>query len=618
MDDRGNRINLLPTALANKIAAGEVVQRPSSVIKEVLENSIDAKANHITIEVEKGGTQLIRVFDDGCGICKDDLTLSLSKHATSKIESLDDLEKVLTLGFRGEALSSISSVSRFCIKSRTADQENGWSLVADGSNNNTGIAPVAHAFGTTIEVRDLFFNVPARRRFLKAERTEFLQIDDVIKKIALAKFDIGFTLKHNKKQIYTFPKAVTKEAKEQRISAICGKLFVENALEIEMQTATMRLWGWIAKPSFSRSQADMQYFYVNGRIVRDKLVSHAVRQAFRDVMYHDRHPAYVLFLEIDPRSVDVNVHPTKHEVRFRESREVHDFLFRTLKQVLASTRPADLIMADAMPMLDHGDATILNVNTDETYDSIGSKRYINAGLTLGNINTGMTEPKDNKTNYSPKEDTDLLCNQSLPSEQLAFTDITTPSLGYVIAQLHGIYILAQNEYGLIVVDQHAAHERITYEKLKKSFAKDGVVVQPLLVPITIILSEKETNVAVEFANVFQKLGVELACMGADSLVIKSIPALLRNCDVERLVRDVISDLIEYGSSARIEENIHALLATMACHVSVRANRKLTVHEMNALLRDLESTDNANQCNHGRPTWTQLSMQELDKLFMRGK
>ncbi|MGD9152920.1 MAG: DNA mismatch repair endonuclease MutL [Gammaproteobacteria bacterium] len=574
-----NRIHILTPNLSNQIAAGEVIERPAAVVKELVENSLDAHASRIEINIEKAGSQLICVHDNGDGIHPDDLPLALNRHATSKIKSLEDLEKVMSLGFRGEALASIGSVSRLILKSATAGQTAGFAVQTEGREQNAKISPAAHPQGTTVEVRDLFFNTPARRKFLRTEKTEFAHIEELVKKIALSNFGVDFILQHNKKPIHHFSAATSTEQQEQRIAAICGEPFIQNAITIEMQNDNLRLWGWIAQPTFSRSQSDMQYFYVNGRIVRDKLVNHAIRQAYRDVLYHERHPAYVLFFEIDPTLVDVNVHPTKHEVRFRDSRLVHDFLFHTLHQALSKIRPDDFVAVKKQ-----------TINIKPSYQTkipLQARESVSAYKNL----YAETPIKENNIGHP---------------------------LGFTIAQLHDTYILSQNENGLIIVDMHAAHERIVYEKLKKSFEKETIKIQPLLIPLRINLSEKEVTIAVEHAKLFQQLGIELACMGVDTIVVRTVPSLLRNADVEQLTRDVISDLIEYGNSSRIYENINKIFATMACHGSVRANRKMTIPEMNALLRDLENTERGGQCNHGRPTWTQLTMEQLGKLFLRGK
>jgi len=565
------RIHKLSTRLANQIAAGEVVERPSAVVKELLENSLDAGAQNIDIEVEQGGTRLIRLRDDGCGIVKDDFSLALSRHATSKIQSFEDLEGVVSLGFRGEALPSISSVSRMQIRSRTSDNEQAWQVTGDGGDTVSEPEPVAHPQGTTIEVRDLFFNTPARRKFLRTDKTEFSHLEKVVKRISLSRFDVGFTLRHNQRVVQKLRPAKNDTDRQQRVAHVCGQAFMEHTLAIDFKVGGMHLWGWVALPTFSRSQADLQYFYVNGRMIRDKLVTHGIRQAYQDVLYHGRHPAYVLYLECDPAVVDVNVHPTKHEVRFREGRMVHDFLFRSLHKALADTRPADDV--------------------------------------VGNIPLAVREQLQAYQTMA----------QSMPSAELAEKDDSiAPPLGYAIAQLHGVFILAENAQGLIIVDMHAAHERITYERMKTALEGEGVKSQPLLVPISISVNEIEAKLPETFANVFEELGFVVEATSPETLAVRQVPSLLRESDVESLVRDVLSDLATHGTTQRVREAINEILSTMACHGSVRANRMLTLPEMNALLRDMENTERSGQCNHGRPTWIQLNMDELDKLFMRGQ
>lgn len=599
------RIQILDQRLANQIAAGEVVERPAAVVKELLENSLDAHAARIEVEVEKGGIQLVRVRDDGVGIPKDDMPLALSRHATSKIATLEDLERVSTLGFRGEALASISSVSRFYIKSSTENQSSGWIVRASGRERETEISPGAHPQGTTVEVRDLFFNTPARRKFLRAEATEYSHIDEVLKRVALSHFDVAFILKHNQKTIHHFQIATSQAEKERRLADICGKAFMEHALSIEIKSNGMRLHGWISEPTFSRSQADLQYFYVNGRMVHDKVVRHAVRQAYRDVMYHDRQPAYVLFLEIDPTIVDVNVHPTKHEVRFRESRMIHDFLFRNVQDALAAVRPGDhsLQVPGQTLSLTAEEPGQFNFNAYEASSSSNQKQ--------SSLSFGLSSRQYRPQIFSVSEQIGVYDRLYDSAEEI-------PPLGYAVAQLHGVYVLSQNKEGMVIVDMHAAHERITYERLKAELEESQIRMQPLLVPVDIQLNEKEIAVAIEFKKVFKQFGIEIECLGPDTIVVRQIPVLLQEENVEQLVRDVISDLIEHETSERIRQNFYGILSTVACHSSVRANRKLSVTEMNALLREMEATDNFSQCNHGRATWTLVSLKELDALFLRGR
>lgn len=611
------RIQLLSPRLANQIAAGEVVERPASVVKELIENSLDAGANRIDVDIESGGTKLVRVRDNGSGIDEEDLTLALSRHATSKIVDLEDLEAVATLGFRGEALASIASVARLELLTNTADSGPGWRARGEGRDMRVDVDRVQHPRGTSVEVRDLFFNTPARRKFLRAEKTEFGRIDDVIRKLALSRFDVAFTLRHNGKAVHSLRAAENQLEQERRVAAICGPAFMENALFIDQTRGALRLWGWIGLPTFSRSQADLQYFFVNGRVIRDKVVSHAVRQAYRDVLYHDRHPAYTLFMELDPAEVDVNVHPTKHEVRFRDSRSVHDFLFSTLHRSVADIRPGDTV-AGSVP-----------ASADTGHDFF--QPPVSAAPVQGRID-GLARPASDWRNplslgSAPAPGAirtqlagygQLHSNDQLMPSMAEQDDREIPPLGYAIAQLKGVYILAENAQGLIVVDMHAAHERINYERMKQAFEVQKITSQPLLVPETIAVSEKEADCAEEYAQVFNDLGFVLQRAGPESLLIREIPSILKGSQAEPLARDVISDLLEYGSSDRIRAHIDDILSTMACHGSVRANRRLGIQEMNALLRDMEETERSGQCNHGRPTWSQLSLDELDRLFLRGR
>ena len=629
------KIKLLSPRLANQIAAGEVVERPSSVIKELLENSLDAGATRLEIDIEEGGIKLMRVRDNGGGIDKDDLPLALSRHATSKIYELDDLEAVATLGFRGEALASISSVARLALISSTNEDSAGWQVVAEGRDMETQLSPAPHPRGTTVEVRDLFFNTPARRKFLRTDKTEYTHLEDVVKRLALSRFDVAFNLRHNNRAIYSWRAGDSQLEQERRVAQVCGPAFMENAVHIDIERGSLRLWGWVALPTFSRSQSDLQHFYVNGRSIRDKLVSHAVRQAYQDVLYHGRHPAFVLYLEVEPSSVDVNVHPTKHEVRFRDNRSVHDFIYSSLHHALAKVRPEDTL---AKRELGEGVDEAAGINPF-ALSSAKPLQGIAAGEFKGQESMGFrAAPASN--NYSSGYQSNYqsaAINPGAVREQMAnygelhrpvnpgaiyampesgSEDI--PPLGYAIAQLKGIYILAENAQGLIVVDMHAAHERITYERMKESFACGGIQTQPLLVPESIAVSQKEADCAENFYEIFKSLGFELQRAGPETLLIRQLPVILNRAKVEQLVRDVLSDLIEHGSSERIQHHINETLGTMACHGSVRANRKLTIPEMNALLRDMEATERSGQCNHGRPTWLLQSLDDLDKMFMRGQ
>ena len=602
-----NRINRLSPRLANQIAAGEVVERPASVLKELLENSLDAGARRVDIEVEQGGKKLLRVRDDGGGIHKDDLALALSRHATSKISRPEDLAAIASLGFRGEALASIGSVSRLELSSRAAeaDSETGWTVRAEGQQMETSLAPCQHGVGATVEVRDLFFNTPARKKFLKTERTEFGRIDEVLKRLALSRFDVQFNLRHNQRTVHELRPALDELDQRRRIGLVCGPAFLENSVEVDQRAAGLRLWGWISLPAFSRSQADLQYFYVNGRIVRDKIVSHAIRQAYQDVLYHGRHPAYVLFLELDAAAVDVNVHPTKHEVRFRDSRLVHDFLFRSLHRELADVKP-EAQVTDQVPPATSREAS--ERGSFETWSETRAQTASQTALPLRDA-APVREPGGEYrfAAQTPEQYAKLFGG----GEEL-------PPLGYALAQLHGVYILAQNRDGLIVVDMHAAHERITYERMKQALDGESLRRQNLLVPLSLAVSEAEADCAEAHREGLLALGLELERVAAESVVVRQVPALLKDGDIERLVRDVLSDLLEFGSSDRLENRRNELLSTMACHGSVRANRRLGIDEMNALLRDMEATERSGQCNHGRPTWVWQSMDELDKLFLRGR
>lgn len=634
----GSRIELLSPRLANQIAAGEVVERPASVAKELLENSLDSGARRIDIEVEQGGVKLLRVRDDGVGISADDLPLALARHATSKIRELEDLEGVLSLGFRGEALASISSVSRLTLTSRTVDASEAWQVETEGRDMAPRVQPAAHPVGTSVEVRDLFFNTPARRKFLKTEKTEFDHLQEVIRRLALARFDVGFHVRHNGKSVLSLHEASDEVSRARRVGAICGPGFLEQALPVDVERNGVRLWGWVGLPTFSRSQADLQYFFVNGRAVRDKLVAHAVRQAYRDVLFNGRHPTFVLFLELEPSGVDVNVHPTKHEVRFREGRMVHDFLYSTLYRAIAEVRPEDQLAAPAAASevvrptgLQAGEfggqgemrlsaATLEQPQGQPFAAPAASGSGGGGGAGYGYQYTPrapqsmpLAEAKAVYREYFAPLTNGAPATAALPEQQ---GDI--PPLGFALAQLKGIYILAENAVGLVLVDMHAAHERIMYERLKVAMASEGLSGQPLLVPESLAMSQREADCAEEHAQWFQRLGFELQRLGPETLAIRQIPALLKQAEANRLVQDVLADLMEYGTSDRIQAHLNELLGTMACHGAIRANRRLALPEMNALLRDMETTERSGQCNHGRPTWTQMGVDDLDKLFLRGR
>ena len=609
------KINLLSPRLANQIAAGEVVERPANILKELVENALDAGATQIDVEVEQGGVKLLRIRDNGFGIEKDDLALALSRHATSKITTLDDLEAVGSLGFRGEALASISSVSRLTLTSCAEGSSKAWSVVAEGREMVASVTPAAHPVGTTVEVRDLFFNTPARRKFLRTEKTEFSHLEEALKRLALSRYDVAFSLRHNGRVIHQLREAEVPIAKEKRVASLLNQEFMNSAVHVDMEAAGLSLQGWVGLPTFSRSQADMQYFFVNGRVVRDRLVAHAIKQAYRDVLYHGRHPAFVLYLTLDPKLVDVNVHPTKHEVRFRDGRLVHDFLFRSLHRALAEVRPET-------PSANFTEPTVTGVEAGEfqqqnTFPLASEQRAIQHPSGQYQA-TGFFSDRPTASQVNNELNSLQKFTAPMPDINSIENAEDVPPLGFAIAQLHGIYILSQNASGLVVVDMHAAHERITYERLKAAMDAENVVSQPLLVPVSMAVSEREAEAVEQFQSEFLALGVELARTGPENIVVRRIPVILQQAKVEQLVSDMLADLMEHGRSDRILAHRNELLGTMACHGSVRANRRLTIPEMNALLRDMEVTERSGQCNHGRPTWTQLSMSELDKLFLRGR
>ena len=591
-------IRQLPEHLVNQIAAGEVVERPASVVKELVENSLDAGARSISVDLEEGGRKLIRVRDDGCGIAAEQLQLAMSRHATSKIASLEDLEAIASLGFRGEALPSIASVARVTLSSRATGSDAAWQVEAlDGTLGEP--VPCAHPAGTTVEVRDLFYNTPGRRKFLRSERTEHQHIDKWIRRLALARPDVAFSVTQNGRTVLRLAPATDDNGRLRRIQDICGEAFASQSVYLDRQATSqsdISLSGWLGLPTFNRSQPDLQFWFVNGRSIADKTLSHAVRHAYRDVMFHGRYPAYVLYLSIDPAVVDANAHPAKLEVRFRDGRGVHGAVSQAIEYVLAETRAGT---RDTTPVASTlVDRAFFRQTGMPLATQRGGNRVAEAlqGYeTLTNTSTAPAIPEP--ANHERRD---------------------APPLGYAIAQLAGIYILAQNDSGLVVVDMHAAHERILYEQLKHAYDEKQVVRQPLLVPVTVPVSECEAELAEQAGGVFERLGLKLDRVGPASVIVREIPALLKQSDVEALVRDILSDLQEAGTSNRIEGRCHEFLATMACHHAVRANRTLSIAEMNALLRAMESTAKSDQCNHGRPTWTTVSLADLDRLFLRGQ
>jgi DNA mismatch repair protein MutL len=600
-------IRVLPEQLIHQIAAGEVIERPASVLKELIENSLDAGSRRIDIEIEDGGAKLCRVRDDGCGIERDELALALSRHATSKIASIDDLERVGTLGFRGEAMPSIASVSRTKVISRTAGSPMGYAISSD-NGRLTDIEPAPHSVGTTVEVRDLFFNVPARKKFLRAERTETQHITRMVERLALSKFETAFSLSASRRSLGDFPAAHTQVERERRVAQIVGDEFMANALYVEHESSGCKLSGWLCQPTYARAQPDLQHFYLNGRMLRDRLIGSAIRLGYRDVMFHGRHPAFVLFMEIDPRQVDVNAHPAKLEVRFRDGRHVHDFLFKTVERVLRETFAG---AASAAPPPTDTNSIMPAAESGSMWPMRGPNQ-----ATLG-LRVSESPPP-------------AYFHRPAPSYQPSFAPVAhvfepeptappeTPPLGFALAQLHGIYILSQAPDGLILVDMHAAHERTTYEKMKTALANGGIASQPLLVPLSVSVSPAEAEVLDEHSPALNRLGLDVVRSGPASVQIRAVPAFLLARDLDELLRRISADLSLDGTTRGVEEALNEVLGTMACHGAVRAHRNLAIPEMNALLREMERTVRSDQCNHGRPTWTYVSMTDLDRMFLRGR
>lgn len=649
------RIARLSPQLANQIAAGEVIERPASIIKELIENSLDARANQIDIDIEKGGMQRIRIRDNGMGIHKDDLILALDRHATSKIRDLNDLMQIKTLGFRGEALASISSVSRLYLSSSTNTSQQGWQVKVD-YQNKPELTPVSHPQGTTVDVHELFFNIPARKKFLRKEQTEFSHIEELVKRLSLSQFSIGFTLQHNKRLIHQLQPATCQSLQEERIAALCGHAFIENTMYIDIESNTLRLWGWISLPTFSRSQSDLQYFYVNNRVVKDRLVNHAIKQAYQDVLYQNRHPAFVLFLAIEPEAVDVNAHPAKYEVRFRESRTVYDFVKHCLQKSLVNTSPAstELSTYSATQTKNNvvNEPAFADSHVTQTFENVqesASKTKAPSENTKSEVVKAQTD--QHSQNFKQQANSpfqiDLTSHfgisdtiNTAPPAKKKYPDTCiaekviietpmqateqiehfekAPPLGFALAQFHGIYILAQNLHGLIIVDIHAAHERILYEKMKHAVENTAINSQSLLLPISLHLSKKESEILQEYAALFEKFGFEIENLALDTIIIRKIPSLLTHINTQQFVHDVLSDLHKNENSQRFSEKINELLSSIACHSAVRANRTMNLSEMNQLLRDMEKTARSNQCNHGRPTWKQLSLSEIDRFFLRGR
>jgi DNA mismatch repair protein MutL len=592
-------IRVLPEQLIHQIAAGEVVERPASVLKELIENSIDAGARRVEVEIEEGGVRLCRVRDDGNGIDRDELVLALARHATSKITTIDDLERVGTLGFRGEALPSIASVSRMRLVSRSANAAHAYAIDADNGEVSAP-APAAHPVGTTVEVRDLFFNVPARRKFLRAERTETQHIARMVERLALSRFEVAFSLSAARRSLADYPAAVSRIERERRVAQVVGDEFIANALYVEHESAGCRLTGWLCQPTYARAQPDLQHFYLNGRMLRDRLVASAIRLGYRDVMFHGRQPAFVLFMELDPTQVDVNAHPAKLEVRFRDGRHVHDFLFRSVERALRDTYAG---APGAAPPPTDADS-LLPPPTQVGMHMWPAKGHSSFGLRV-------SEP-------SPPAYTHAAVAREAAASVSTPADMQAPPLGFALAQLHGIYILSQAPDGLILVDMHAAHERTTYERMKTALDAGPIASQPLLVPVSLAVAPAEADLFEEHAATLARAGLEVVRSGPASVQVRAVPAFLAPMDLDELVRRIGADLCADGATRGIEEALNEVLGTMACHGAVRAHRNLTVPEMNALLREMERTVRSDQCNHGRPTWTYVSLGDLDRMFLRGR
>ena len=609
-----NTIKVLPSQLVNQIAAGEVIERPVSIAKELVENSLDANANRIVVKIEQGGSKSIEVGDDGDGIPAEQMVLALSRHATSKISGVEDLTAIKQFGFRGEALPSIASVSRLTLSSNTSEQESGHQIVVDGGDATADrVVPTARSKGTTVTVSDLFFNVPARRKFLKTERTEFSHIQQFLYRIALARHDVEFILEHNGKMIFHFPKTEHKSELQSRLKKILGKAFAEQNIWFSESIEDLAVSGWFGLPTIARSQPDMQYCYVNGRVVRDKTIAHAVRRAYNDVLYQDRHPCYILYLDIAASKVDVNVHPAKHEVRFHDQKLVHDFVHIAIQRALAKISPKT-----APNLVEHQSGSQNSMPSGSIpYKSMKKAGQPHLSLSLENRSSSRSSRdfyKQVTENIQPTND----YVQARANDRMMNDQVMLP-LGEAVCQVHGIYIIAQNIEGFVIVDMHAAHERIIYERLKEAYKKQGVHSQPLLVPETLEVSESEADLCELHTETLEKIGFGVERIGLCRLRVKRVSSLLKGTDYSQLLRDVLADFIHNDSSDRIEDRINDILSTMACHSgAVRANRKLSLDEMNVILRDIESTERSGQCNHGRPTWLQLSIKHLDKLFKRGQ
>jgi DNA mismatch repair protein MutL len=588
-------IHLLPELLVNQIAAGEVVERPGAALKELLENSLDAGARAIAVELQAGGAKLLKVSDDGAGIAREELALALARHATSKIATLEDLERVGSFGFRGEALASIAAVSHLILVSRTPEARHAWRIECNGGAVSS-VEPASGPVGTVVEVRDLYFNTPARRKFLRSEATELAHCDEAFRRIALARADTAFTLHHNGRALLR----LRPQPPAERVRALLGDEAAGALLDLDEAAGAARLHGFVAAPTFSHGTRDYQYVFVNGRFVRDKLLGHAIRQAYQDVLHHERHPAFVLFLDIDPARVDVNVHPTKIEVRFRDPQAVHQMVFHALSRRLAQTRAGAGVELREPALAAAGAPSAVSWARAPQQAAIGLPSHAPMAFYDALFGARAGQPA------------------GLPADAPAAQPGGAPPLGFALAQLAGVYVLAQNQHGLIIVDMHAAHERIMYEKLKAALDASDMAAQRLLIPATLVVTQVEAAAVEESGAALAALGFDMAALSPTTVAVRAIPAALSDADPGALARDVLREIAEFGATRVLTERRDEMLATMACHAAVRANRALTMPEMNALLREMEATERSGQCNHGRPTWTQISMKELDSLFLRGR
>ncbi len=585
------QIRILPKTLANQIAAGEVIERPSSVVKELVENSLDAGSTEISIEIIEGGKSMIKIRDNGHGMHKDDVELSLEPHATSKVYTLYELESVASMGFRGEALASISSVSKLKIISKHIDSDDAWQI----NNTANEIVPAAHVTGTSVEICELFHNTPARRKFLKKDNTEFSHIYELLKKYMLCYFDVTFRIIHNGKEIKNVIGSEDSQLRYNRVLELYNKDFIENAIYIDKQVAGAHLWGWVSSPRYNRGRADMQSFYINGRIIKDKIINHAIKNAYKDVMYGNRYPAFLLYLDMDYKEVDVNVHPAKSEVRFRNQKFIYDFIYGMVnKTVTVNDKSEDIESSNS-----YGESDTSNNNP----------------LNIGNMDLDISI--DDSYTYSANDAKTTEISVTLDDTQIHSKSIG--GLGQAICQIHGIYILSQVEDGVILVDMHAAHERILYEDIKKTW-HDGkdVIRQNMLIPLTCVLSTQIVATIEENEEIFDKLGFEISTIDDDTILVRAIPVYVKNKDINDLISNIVIELMTSGKTKSAEFYLNHILATMSCHAAVRANDKLNTSEMNHLLRQMETVENSGQCNHGRPTWVKLSSTQLDSFFLRGR